>query len=179
MFKKINNLKQMSIYSFVMSLIGIFLAVLALAVALTMEEPKNLWNVEFTNVSVQKNGEVSTSTPRIISTSMKDLVVQLRKTNDSVIYKFRVTNNGSVDAKVKVISDIRPTCVVLIDGVTTDTCSHVNYKLSYSNGTSVGVGDVVKAGTSKEMMLEVKYIGEDNTDMKIDNLDFIVLFEQN
>ena len=76
------------------------------------------------------------------------------------------------------LSDIVPTCTVTDINSSTDVCSKVNYLLTYNNGELVKIGDVVSAGTSKEILLSVEYFGDNVTAIEINNLDFMLLFEQ-
>lgn len=178
MFKKNKEMRLMTLFALALSVVGIVFACLALNVALNAEKTASVWDVNFTNLVVDKEGTASFEAPVLNSTSMSDFKVGLMRNGDSVTYRFRIRNDGAVDARVKVMSDFVPTCVVNDTTLTADPCSEVAYSLTYANGDVVSIGDVVSSGTSKEVLLNIKYFGEAITDLEVYNLDFMLLFEQ-
>lgn len=181
MLKRNKDLKTMTIIALALSVVGIAFACVAMNVALNIKKTESVWNVNFADLTIEKEGTVVTEQPIIDSTSMSNLKMTLKNKNDSVTYRFKVKNDGAVDAKLKVISEIKPTCVVTENNIAnttiTDACSKYVYALTYNDGSLVNTGDVLKAGFNKELVLKIQYLG-DATGIEVKNLDFILLFEQ-
>lgn len=175
MFKKFKDMKVMVFCALCLSVLGIVCATVAMGVALNMKATEAVWDVRFGDLRVESNGTASSNIPSINVTGMSDFDVKLLRENDSVTYKFRVRNSGAVDAKVGMVSKIKPVCV---DNGDYGNCGMVNYKLSYNDGTLINPGDVVKAGTSKELYLTVSYNGNNMASLNISDLDFMITFEQ-
>lgn len=179
MFKKNKELRLMTLIALGLSVVGVVFACVAMNVALNIKKTESVWNVSFTDLVEETQGTGSSkSVPIITSTSISNFHVNLMRTDDTITYKFKIKNSGAVDAKIKVVSDIIPTCIVNSMNSTTDVCSEVSYKLTYSDGTLVKVGDVVSSGTSKEVKLTIEYFGDSITSLELTDLDFMLLFEQ-
>lgn len=180
MFKKNKEFRYMVWVSLVLAVVGVLFSCIAMNEVLKVKRIKlvDVWKVDFVDLMEEKIGTASSFRPTLNSTSISDFKVGLMRKGDKVIYKFKVRNSGTVDARIKVLSDIAPTCTVNDINSSTDVCSKVNYLLTYNNGELVKIGDVVSAGTSKEILLSVEYFGDNVTAIEINNLDFMLLFEQ-
>ena len=178
MFKKNKELRMLTLMALGLSVVGIVFACVAMNVALDNKRAESVWAVNFTSLSEEKSGTASSVIPSVNSTSLSNFKVNLMRSGDSVTYKFRITNDGAVDARLKVMSDIIPTCTVMDMNSSTEACSKISYELTYTDGKAVSTGDIVSAGTSKEAMLTIKYNGDSLTSLEITDLDFILLFEQ-
>lgn len=181
MFKKNKELKTMAAISLVLSVVGIAFACVAMNVALTHQKTESIWDVSFVDLAVEKEGTATSEQPIVNLTSMSNVKAVLKNKNDSVTYRFKIRNNGAVDAKLNVLSEIKPTCIVtdknITNTTTMDACSKFVYTLTYDNGSTIKPGDILKAGFNKELILVVQYLG-DNTEIEVRDLDFMLLFEQ-
>ena len=175
MFKKFKDMKVMVFCALCLSVLGIVCATVAMSVALNMKATEAVWDVRFGDLRVESTGSGSSNIPSINVTGMSDFNINLLRENDSVTYKFRIRNNGAVDAKVGMVSRLKPVC---IDSGNYGNCGLVNYKLSYVDGSLINPGDVIKAGTSKEVYLVVTYNGKNMTSINVSDLDFMITFEQ-
>ena len=175
MFKKFKDMKVMVFCALCLSVLGIVCATVAMGVALDMKATEAVWDVRFGDLRVESNGSASSNVPNINVTGMSNFDINLLRENDSVTYKFRIRNNGAVDAKVGMVSKLKPVC---IDINNYGNCGMVNYRLTYNDGSIINPGDVIKTGTSKEVYLTVNYSGSSMTSLKISDLDFMITFEQ-
>lgn len=179
MLKKNKELKMMTFFALGLSVVGIVFACIAMNVSLTTKAEKSVWNVKFADLNVFTNGTATAAgQAQLNSTSLSNTSIVLMRKNDSVSYKFRIRNSGTIDAEIKFLSKIRPTCVVTEMNSSTDACNSVDYTLTYSDGTAVNVGDIISSGTSKEVVLKVEYLGNAITEMEITDLDLALVAEQ-
>lgn len=178
MFKKNKEIKLMVLLALLLSVLGIVFALVAMDVALDAKKTESVWAINFTDLKEESTGYASSEGVTINSTSIGGMKVTLKRSNDRVTYRFKIKNEGAVDAKLRVMEDIIPTCIVTSGDTSLDICGEVSYSFSYIDGTKVNLGDVVKAGTSKEVMLTVKYTGSKLTTVEISDLDVLLLFEQ-
>lgn len=178
MFKKNKEIKFMVLLALALSVLGIVFALVAMNVALDAKKTESVWAINFTDLKEESTGSASGEGVVINSTTMTGKKVILKRSNDSVTYRFKIKNDGAVDAKLRVMEDIIPTCIVTSGDDSLDACGAVSYSFSYIDGTPVNLGDVVKAGTSKEVMLTVRYNGSKLATVEISNLDVWLLFEQ-
>lgn len=178
MLKKNKELRKMTIVALGLSVIGVAFACVAMNVALSMKKTESVWDVNFVDLVVEKNGEATSEQPVINSTSMSDFHMTLKNKDDSVTYRFKLKNAGAVDARLKVISEMKPVCTVVDRNSASNVCNNVSYTLTYNDGKAVSTGDIIKSGFNKELTLKVEYVGNVSTEVEINNLDFILLFEQ-
>lgn len=178
MFKKNKEIKMMALVALGLSVVGIMVAVIAMNVSLNAKRTESVWDINFTNLAIENKGTAKAIQPTINATSMSDFKTTLMRTGDRTTYRFKIKNNGAVNARLQVISQFNPTCVVVDRDSSTEACSDVSYNLVYNDGTAVSTGDIISAGTSKEVVLTVEYLGKNLTNVEISDLDFILLFEQ-
>lgn len=178
MFKKNKEIKMMALVALGLSVVGIMIAGIAMNVSLNAKKTESVWDINFTDLAVENKGTAEAIQPTMNATSMSNFKTTLMRTGDSTSYKFKIKNNGAVNARLKVMSEIKPTCMVADKDSSTEVCSDVSYNLTYNDGSAVSTGDVISAGTSKEVILKVEYLGANLTNVEVSNLDFILLFEQ-
>ncbi len=178
MFKKNKDIKVMALFALGLSVIGVVFACVTMKVALATKTPEMVWDLKFSDLVVEKKGNASSSQPNVNVTSIDNIKVKLMREGDSVIYRFKIKNKGSVDAKLKVMSKMNPTCSVINKILTIDACRNVSYTLTYNDGTTLTNADVIKAGTSKEIIMKIEYLGKEFTEVEITDLDLMLLFEQ-
>ena len=124
----------------------------------------NIWNVYFSNLSasvVNGTAEVPES-PSLENTSLGSYDVLISKSGDFATYTFDVINDGSVDAKLKNILKVTPTCISLVIPADKDdekiVCDNLEYSISYTkNSKKVKVDDVIKAHSKENLTLKIGY----------------------
>lgn len=178
MLKKNKELRTMTIIALILSVVGIAFACVAMNIALDAKQNERALSVRFGDLEIEKKGTVTSEQPIIELTSLSNVKATLKNKDDSVTYRFKVINEGVKDARLKVLSKIKPKCVVLDQNASSDGCEKVEYFLTYNNGIEVKSGDVLKSGFNKELILNVKYSGNVSTLIEVSDLDFIFLFEQ-
>ena len=94
----------------------------------------------------------------------------------TAIYKFEVKNSGDVDAVLRNINYGNPKCTPFNNDV--ESCHNVSYKLTYSDGREVLTGDVINSGTHMDMQLVIEFGGSNDSGIMLNELDFILLYEQ-
>lgn len=173
MFKKNKELKWLSLGALLLSVFGLIIAYISMSTALDIKEVNQFWKMDIVDVDVETTGNVTFTKFEVSSTSINNFDINFNGTG-TAIYKFKVKNSGDVDAVLRVVNYGKPTCV----SVDNNSCSKVSYKLTYADGRDVFTGDVVNSNTYMEMNLEVNYDGENNTEIMLKDLDFMMLYEQ-
>lgn len=167
MFKKRKELKFLAIGALLISVFGLIISYIAMNTALNIREANHIWKVSFVDLKVETTHGASQSNVGVDSTSLNDINL-IFNNSGKVIYNFKVKNSGAVDAVLKSINYGRSLC----DG---NNCDKVSYKLTYTDGRDVLEGDVINCGTNMAMQLVISYEG---TGVKVEDFDFIMLYEQ-
>ena len=152
--------RKVAIIALCLTIIGLSIGFAALSQTLTINGvgtvKGNTWSVIFEDLSTPTkiNGGLVNSakvdtTATIVSGTTISFDVSLTFPEDKVTYEFKVTNNGTVDAKVKSI---------ILNGVPEAATENVNYTLTYADGTPIVVGDTLDAAESKNLKLIVEFI---------------------
>lgn len=170
MFKKNKELRWLVLGALLLSAFGLVASLVAMNTALSIKEANQFWKVDIMDVDVETTGQTSASTAEITSTNLSNIDVTFNG-KGTAVYKFRIRNSGDVDASLKVINIGRALCNY------DKGCDGVSYKLTYNDGREVFTGDVINSDTNMLMQLVIEYNGN-NTGLKLDDLDFILLYEQ-
>ena len=142
----------------IFSLVGIILSGQSYAI----DVKENNWSINFNNLTSSiKGNPLIPENPSLEVTSIKAFDILLEDINDSVSYSFDIINEGSMDAKLSVISKVEPKCISLeIPGYTEDeemVCNNLEYKFVYTkNDKELAVGDIIKANSKENITLKVK-----------------------
>jgi len=188
------------------STIGIAVAALSqdLKVEGTATVKQLNWDIHFDalkpGIVVSQNNtakEITTPTIDTDKTTISSYDVEVRNPGDSVAYEFNVVNDGDVDAKITAIAMAgqgSATLTCTSNGGTsqeqvarnTETCKRLNYTLTYKDGTTVAVNDVLTAGATKTMVLKLEYTtASDGTsyypddDVAVSDLGVTISYGQN
>lgn len=167
MFKKRKELKCLAIGALLISVFGLIVSYIAMSTALNIREANHIWKVSIVDLKVDTSSGASQSNMGVEVTSLNDIDM-IFNGNGTITYKFKLKNTGAVDAVLKSINYGRSLC-------SGDNCCNVSYKLTYADGRDVLEGDVVNYGTYMDMMLVISYEG---TGVKVEDFDFIMLYEQ-
>lgn len=129
-----SNKKSIALAVLGVILLGMTIAYAALQTNLSISGTANTpaldWDVKITswNESSKSTG-VTVTSPTITDTSITGLGITLPKPGDSVVYTFKLVNNGTIDAKLDSFTG----------GFTCDQqsgCSNITYTLSCGNNAT-------------------------------------------
>ena len=133
----------------------------------------NKWNVYFDDITVSCVGNPIYTKPKIQGTILSNFNIALTSSNDTVIYQFKIVNDGNFDSKISDIVKNRPVC-----DRDRSICNKIKYNLTYLNGEEVKIGDLLAKNSYKYVKLkieypkEVKYINE----IDISNLGIYLIY---
>ena len=173
--KKYKELKWLIIGALFLSVCGLVVAYISMSTALDIKEVNQFWKVEILNVKAEVKGKVMASGVEVVSTSLNDFDINFEG-QGTAIYKFEVKNSGDVDAVLRNINYGNPKCTPFNNDV--ESCHNVSYKVTYSDGREVLTGDVINSGTRMDMQLVIEFGGSNDSGIMLNELDFILLYEQ-
>ena len=151
--KRINHKKNLttSIILLLILLIGIGYAYLTSNLSITgaTEVVANTWNIHFENLNV-KEGSVIASSSAIINNDNTSITYSITLSRPKDYYEFTVDvkNDGTLPGKVSVST---------LSGITSEAESVIDYSVTYTNGKSVNVGDIINAGGINTIKVRVFY----------------------
>ena len=171
--KRINHKKDLSI-SIVLLLIlviGIGYAYLTSNLSITgaTEVVANTWNIHFENLNV-KDGSVTATNPATIQGNNVDITYSISLARPKDYYEFTVDvkNDGTLPGKVSIST---------INGITNEASSVIDYTITYINGNSVNIGDILNAGAKKTIKVRVFYKDDiTSEDFPSNNLNLTLTF---
>ena len=173
--KKYKELKWLIIGALFLSVCGLIVAYISMSTALDIKEVNQFWKIEILNVKSEVKGKVTTSGVDVVSTSLNNFDINFDG-QGTAIYKFELKNSGDVDVVLRNINYGNPKCTPYNNDI--ESCNNVSYKLTYSDGREVLTGDVINSGTHMDMQLVIEFGGSSNSGVKLNELDFILLYEQ-
>ncbi len=149
------------------------------------------WNVEFNSLeTVELTGsavEITAPTLSFDSTTISGFDVNYYLPGDSATYRFTISNVGTIDAKIGVISMPSPVCLGSGADKLTDestVCDNFSYTLTYVGGTKDGqalqVNDELDAGTSSVVELVLTFGGTEmvTEDVSLSGLTTVINYIQ-
>lgn len=149
------------------------------------------WIIKFTNLAeANLLGTAEEVNPPEISengTTLAGYNVKFTTPGDSVSYTFDVANEGTFKAKITSLDISTPTCTGNGENAANDAanvCNHLLYTLTYSDGTSLSVGDILNSETSKSLILTLTYKDDitaeelPNNDVAVSNLSVTINYGQ-
>ena len=199
-----NNGREMKILvvaALIISIVAIGIGFAAFSETLTINGNASVqtssWKVKFSELgTAQKTGTAAEVTaPTLSDTTIETYNVTFKTPGDSVSYKIKVSNTGSYNAKITTATIPVPTCRGKSGETTAEAdagkvCDKLTYTLVYdtddtqSAGQAVQVGDTLKAGETRPMVLTLKYTEfTDATllpaaDVSISNLGVTLVYSQ-
>lgn len=199
-----NNGREMKILvvaALIISIVAIGIGFAAFSETLTINGSASVqtstWKVKFSELGTATlTGTASEVTkPTLSDTTIGTYNATFKTPGDSVSYKIKVSNTGSYDAKITTATISVPSCTgkageATADADATKVCDKLTYTLVYdtddtqSAGQAVAVGDTLKAGETRPMVLTLKYAEfTDATllpaaDVSISNLGVTLVYSQ-
>lgn len=143
------------------------------------------WDLSFKNL---QDG-ITTTGSTVGTIEVKDTTVYIydvviKKLGSKIVYTFDICNDGNLDAKVTVLSRANPEFVGTGEYRLEDeelVKKSYSYELTYSDGTPIKIGDMLKHGEVKTLKLTISYRADSTLpkhEVKINNLGYTILFEQ-
>ncbi len=120
-------------------------------------------------------------------TTLSSYNVKFQAPGDSLVYTFEVANEGTFKAEISSIDIATPDCVGNGDNAVNDAtnvCNHLLYTLTYSDGTSLAVGDILNKEEAKQLILTLTYKDDitadelPNNDVAVSNLSITINYKQ-
>ena len=146
------------------------------------------WKIKFKDLSAPTitGDAVVTTAPTITSdTHIGNYDIQLTKPGDSVVYTFKVANEGTIDAELGTYTKAAPTFTGTGATKTTDettVSSNLVYTLTYADGTAIQTNDTLLKNTEKTLKLTVAYDENATTlptnPVEITGMDVTFIYEQ-
>lgn len=199
-----NNGREMKILvvaALIISIVAIGIGFAAFSQNLTINGNASVqtssWKVKFSELSsATLTGTAAEVTkPTLSDTTIETYNATFKTPGDSISYKIKVSNTGSYNAKITTATIPVPTCTgksgeSTAEADATKVCDKLTYTLVYdtddtqSAGQAVQVGDTLKAGETRPMLLTLKYTDFiDATllpaaDVSISNLGITLVYSQ-
>ena len=136
---------------------------------------KASWDVHFENL-VLSEGIVDASVPAAIDSTKTviNYTINLAEPGDFYEFTVDIVNSGSIDAMIS---------EVLKEGLSADQEKYIDYDVRYSDGYDVLENDALNAGSSRSLVVTVKYKENINsedlpTEEEILNLSFSITYIQ-
>lgn len=146
------------------------------------------WKIKFKDLSAPTitGDAVVTTAPTITSdTHIGNYDIKLTKPGDSVVYTFKVANEGTIDAELGTYTKAAPTFTGTGATAATDQDIVYNnfiYTLTYADGTAIQTTDELLKNTEKTLKLTVAYDENATTlptnPVEITGMDVTFIYEQ-
>lgn len=199
-----NNGREMKILvvaALIISIVAIGIGFAAFSETLTINGSASVqtstWKVKFSELGTATltGSAAEVTKPTLSDTTIGTYNATFKTPGDSVSYKIKVSNTGSYNAKITTATISVPSCTgkageATADADATKVCDKLTYTLVYdtddtqSAGQAVAVGDTLKAGETRPMVLTLKYAEfTDATllpaaDVSISNLGVTLVYSQ-
>lgn len=199
-----NNGREMKILvvaALIISIVAIGIGFAAFSETLTINGSASVqtssWKVKFSELGTAKlTGTAAEVTkPTLSDTTIETYNATFKTPGDSVSYKIKVSNTGSYNAKITTATISVPSCTgkageATADADATKVCDKLTYTLVYdtddtqSAGQAVAVGDTLKVGETRPMVLTLKYAEFTDAallpaaDVSISNLGVTLVYSQ-
>ncbi len=147
------------------------------------------WNIGFSNLAqTDLFNATENQSPTITGNvaSITGFNITYNGLNATVEYEFDVVNNGTFNAEIDIVQLLTPTCT----GTGTDAdktadenlvCSNFVQQLSYTDGSTVQIGDSLSSGETRRMRLRYTYTTDSkpNETVNITGLGLNIIYIQN
>lgn len=199
-----NNGREMKILvvaALIISIVAIGIGFAAFSETLTINGSASVqtstWKVKFSELGTATltGSAAEVTKPTLSDTTIETYNATFKTPGDSVSYKIKVSNTGSYNAKITTATISVPSCTgkageATADADATKVCDKLTYTLVYdtddtqSAGQAVAVGDTLKAGETRPMVLTLKYAEFTDAallpaaDVSISNLGVTLVYSQ-
>ncbi len=147
------------------------------------------WDIKFENLaSVTLKGTAQETTAPTIKnyTEISEYAVVLKQPGDEVRYDFDVHNYGQVDAKIETLNVPTPVCSATASDEQQKikdaeiVSNNLTYTLKYKSGEDLKVGDILKAGEVKSLVLTLKFEADElpSASVQISGLEITLTYSQ-
>jgi hypothetical protein len=106
------------------------------------------WDIRFSTQSSAATGGASITSSQIDDRTISYHVIFTAPSQSAVI-NFTMANNSSLNAEIANITTV---------GSSDYAAKHINWNLQYTDGTSLSVGDLLAAGSSRAARLNLDYL---------------------
>jgi len=133
--------------------------------------PKMSWDIHFSGLEENSNNNVLASpAPNIINNSKINFGVVLEKPGDKYGFKVDIVNDGTIDAMINSVA---------IYGLSKEQSKYIDYTVTYMNGSEIQEKDLLKAGQSKTIYLNINYIDFVSNISNTSDLNVNLVFDVN
>ena len=191
---KSREVKIIAVVALLVAVVGLSVAYAALSTTLKITGTATVnsasWDVHFIKGTGTPVGAATFVEPTISddSTALNNYSVKLTKPGDSVTYTFKITNAGSINAKlgtVNIANALECTSTDTSATGTTEaatTCSNLTYSVTYSDDSEIKVGDVLNAGETKDAKITITFNSDADTVpasiVTVSGLDVTLIYNQ-
>ena len=106
-------------------------------------DPSYIWNINFKNLIVSEGSKEGSIT---LDNNKIDLEVTLNEEGEFYEFTIDIQNRGTLDAKIDKID-------INVDNPE----DKLRYSVTYLNGTSIDIGDVLKSNTYRTIRVRIEY----------------------
>lgn len=133
--------------------------------------PKLSWDIHFDNVLEDADNTVIATKPVAISEggTTIDFDIELKSLSDKYGFDVDIVNGGTIDAMVGNFS---------IYGLTLEQSKCISYTVTYEDGSEIKQNDLLKAGESKRVHVNVSYYNAGDFEEIFTKLVFSVTYVQ-
>lgn len=190
---KSREVKIIAVVALLVAVVGLSVAYAALNTTLKITGTATVnsasWDVHFIKGTGTPVGAATFVEPEIStdSTALNNYSVKLTKPGDSVTYTFKITNQGSINAKLGTVNigDVTCTSADATETGTTEantTCANLTYSVTYENGDEIKVGDVLNAGNTVDAKITITFNSDAETVpasvVTVGGLDVTLIYNQ-
>ena len=190
---KSREVKIIAVVALLVAVVGLSVAYAALNTTLKITGTATVnsasWDVHFIKGTGTPVGSATFVEPEIStdSTALNNYSVKLTKPGDSVTYTFKITNQGSINAKLGTVNigDVTCTSADTTETGTAEantTCANLTYSVTYENGDEIAVGDVLNAGDTVDAKITITFNSDAETVpasvVTVGGLDVTLIYNQ-
>ena len=106
------------------------------------------WDIYLSNPKVI-NGSATTNVPEIKTTNSLEFTTTLNVPGDFYEFTVDIVNAGTIDAMIE--------NVVKTPELSVEQTKYLNYIITYQNGESIGIDQILTAGTSMPLKVRIEY----------------------
>lgn len=185
---KNREVKIIAVVALLVAVVGLSVAYAALSTTLEITGTATInsasWDVHFVKGTGTPVGGATFVEPTLSadSTALSNYSVKLTKPGDSVTYTFKITNQGSINAKLGTVNIGTISCSGTDATEAQNTCNDLTYSVTYADGSAINVGDTLDAGATKDAKITVTFNSTATSVpanvITVDGLDVTLIYNQ-
>ena len=184
--EKNREIKIIAVVALLVAVVGLSVAYAALSATLEISGSATInsasWDVGFVKDTYETTGSASFVEPTVSSTSITGYSAKLITPGDSVTYKFKITNQGSIPATLGTVNIGNISCTGTDSAEATATCANLTYSVTYADGTAIKVGDALDAGATKDAKITIAFNSNATTvpinAVTVNGMDVTLIYNQ-